>query len=313
MRWWFFRRKPAAAPAASPRPESSPQSVRPRTWAGEVTLPHLGDSDGRRYLDEQPYVLPKDLQEINRLDFQHYVLRAILKRNYLAPLRQPRQILDVGCGTGQWAYELAREYPQATVVGLDVEEAKNSTAPPPNYRFVSGDILKGLPFPDHSFDFVHQRLLHSALPLTAWPGAVKELARVTAPGGWVELLELNPEVIPSGPAGQRLRQIILQLVALRGLDAEGVVARSLDLYLAEAGLVEVERHVVEVPLGDWGGRLGSLLALDFREVALAMCGPVTARFGLSREDYLALLETTMKEWNELKSCHHFIVAYGRKP
>ncbi|WP_176728805.1 class I SAM-dependent methyltransferase [Thermogemmatispora onikobensis] len=287
--------------------------MQPHSWAGEVALPRLSEADERRYLDEQPYVLPKDLKEVSRLDFQHYVLRAILKRNYLAPIRQPRHILDVGCGTGQWAYEVARDFPQATVVGIDVEQAKNSTAPPPNYRFLAHDVLQGLPFADNSFDFVHQRLLHSALPLAAWPGEIKELVRVTASGGWVELLELHPEVVPSGPAGQRLRQLILQLVALRGLDAEGVVARSLDLYLAEAGLVEVQRHVVAVPLGDWGGRIGSLLALDFREVALAMCGPVTARLALPREDYLGLLEATIQEWNELKACHHFIVAYGRKP
>ncbi|WP_272945035.1 hypothetical protein [Thermogemmatispora carboxidivorans] len=44
-----------------------------------------------------------------------------------------------------------------------------------------------------------------------------------------------------------------------------------------------------------------------------MCGPVTARLALPREDYLALLEATMQEWNELNVCHHFVIAYGRKP
>jgi SAM-dependent methyltransferase len=137
MPWWLFRRKRATSAAGRP------ESARPRVWAGEVVLPRPADADERHYLEDQPYMLPKDLKEVNRLDFQHYVLRAILKSNYLAPIRQPRRILDVGCGTGQWAYELARGFPQAQVVGLDLEQAKNPISPPPNYRFVAGDVLQG--------------------------------------------------------------------------------------------------------------------------------------------------------------------------
>jgi len=54
-----------------------------------------------------PYILPKDLDETNGLDFQHALLRSFITGNYLAPFEQPRDILDVGCGTGRWAMELA--------------------------------------------------------------------------------------------------------------------------------------------------------------------------------------------------------------
>jgi 2-polyprenyl-3-methyl-5-hydroxy-6-metoxy-1,4-benzoquinol methylase len=75
---------------------------------------------GRRYVRGSPYLLPKDDAEINRLDFQHYMLRFALRNNYLAPLGQPRDILDVGTGTGRWALEMALAFPGANVVGIDL-------------------------------------------------------------------------------------------------------------------------------------------------------------------------------------------------
>src|SRR5579875_404435 len=256
MPWWPFRRRTRSTSGAPAPAQSSSSGWHP----GEVALPRLHGS--RRYLQEQPYLLPKDLGEVNRLDFQHYVLRAILRGNYLAPIEQPRRILDVGCGTGQWAFELAHQFPHADVIGLDLEQVKAST-PPPNYRFVQGDVLKGLPFDNDSFDFVHQRFLWLAIPLAAWPGAVQELARVTAPGGWIELVEFGTstaDFTPSGPATQRYLALAGQLAALRGLDAEGVITRSLGRYLESAGLLDVHYQIFEVPLGQWGGRIGSLLA-----------------------------------------------------
>ncbi|WP_376794090.1 class I SAM-dependent methyltransferase [Thermogemmatispora sp.] len=255
MPWWFrTRRRPGpAASSPSPSPATEQERASVRVGVGEVAFPGRADEDRRRSLQEQPSLLPKDLKEVNRLDVQHDVLRAILKRNSLAPLQAPRQILDVGCGTGQWAYELAREFPQAEVIGLDLEPAKNTTAPPPTSRLVAGDVRDGLPFEDNRFDFVHQRFFWAALPLAAWPGVVQELVRVTAPGGWVELLEASTGGTPTGPNGRRLQAMLRELAALRGRDGSDEVVRSLDRSLREAGLVEVERREIEVPLGDWGG------------------------------------------------------------
>ncbi|WP_052890804.1 class I SAM-dependent methyltransferase [Thermogemmatispora carboxidivorans] len=309
MPWWLFRRR-SRSTSGAPAP-AQPSSG----WQlGEVALPLLHGS--RRYLQEQPYLLPKDLGEVNRLDFQHYILRAVLRGNYLAPIQQPRRILDVGCGTGQWAFELAQQFPQAQVIGLDLEQVKAATSPPPNYRFVQGDILQGLPFDNDSFDFVHQRLLVLAIPQAAWPDAVQELVRVTAPGGWVELVEAGTalqDYLPSGPATQEFYQLGSQLAALRSLDGEGLVMRSLTRYLEEAGLVNIHYQVLDVPLGEWGGRIGSLTALNVREGWKAISAPIAARFGRSEQDLLQLIERASQEWNEFRTSSRMAVAYGQKP
>jgi ubiquinone/menaquinone biosynthesis C-methylase UbiE len=171
-----------------------------------------------------PYMLPRDREEINRLDFQHYVLRYAFQGLYAAPRRNPHDILDVGTGTGRWAREMAQLFPRARVVGLDL-------APPPhdelagsgvdvrlpNYSFVAGNLLEGLSFSDGSFDFVHMRLVFFAIPADRWPFVIGELVRVTRIGGWVESIEVDSPR-GGGPAVDALVTWTTNLLARRGVD-----------------------------------------------------------------------------------------------
>ena len=138
-------------------------------------------------------MLPRHPTEVDRLDIQHYAMRDALGAEYLSPLRHPLLILDVGCGTGQWAFELCPQFPEAVVVGLDIEPSKPER--PTNYRFLRASLLAsllaGLPFRDCLFDFVHQRLLQSGVPLESWSRVVSDLVRATRPGGWIELIEVE--------------------------------------------------------------------------------------------------------------------------
>jgi SAM-dependent methyltransferase len=94
----------------------------------------------------------------------------------------PRRILDLGTGTGKAAFVLARRFPEAEVIGVDlsggmVEQARALTPPElaPRLRFEQADA-SALPFDDGSFDLV---ALANMIPF--WD----ELARVLAPGGTV--------------------------------------------------------------------------------------------------------------------------------
>lgn len=68
---------------------------------------------GRRHLANTTYPLPEDMGEVNRLEFQHYLLRMAVGGNFIAPARQPRATLDVGSGSGRWAMEVAARFPFA--------------------------------------------------------------------------------------------------------------------------------------------------------------------------------------------------------
>lgn len=251
MRWfgWFRRKRPAGADEQS-----------------GASLAMIG---GRLRTKGIPYVLPRDLEELNRLDFQHYLLRQAFGGNYAAPIDRPRDILDVGTGTARWAMEMATMFPRAKVVGLDVnpppadEEASLGAGldrRPPNYSFAPGNVLEGLPFADSSFDFVHMRLLILAIPHDRWPFVVNELVRVTRRAGWVESVETGA-LEQGGPAMDLIMEWITTLLARRGIDfTDG--PRVGDL-LRSAGLAQVATHRIGLPFGEYGGRIGKLLATDF--------------------------------------------------
>jgi SAM-dependent methyltransferase len=197
------------------------------------------------------------------------------------------------------------------VVGLDLVAGRAEH--PAGYRHVRGNVLQGLPFPDDTFDFVHQRLLVSGIPVAEWPRAVAELVRVTRPGGWVELAEAIIGGRRTGPATQRLQQMALEMAATLGLDTGDIVLTAIDRYLREAGLEEVSRHEFELPVGEWGGRVGSFLASDIRAASTRLCEILQAKGVLSGEEAADLIRRAMNELEECRSVWPLAIAYGRKP
>ena len=141
-------------------------------------------SENRSHVSYVPYMLP-NFNEIDRPDLQHYMLRYLLKGNYLAPIAKPAHILDVGSGTGRWVIEMAEEFPQAESNGIDLNIPEARAVPfPYNSHFHADNVLNGLPFEDNFFDFVHQRHMIFAIPQIKWQQLVNELVRVTRRGGW---------------------------------------------------------------------------------------------------------------------------------
>jgi ubiquinone/menaquinone biosynthesis C-methylase UbiE len=261
--------------------------------------------------DSEHYLLPRHLAEIDRLDIQHYAMRETLKANYLAPVMQAARVLDVGCGTGQWAFEMCAEFDCSLVVGLDLVSGKSDQ--PPVYRYVRGDVLHGLPFADDSFDFVHQRFLVSGLPLASWPDVVRNLARVTRPGGWVELVEVPWRWERAGPASQRIMDLARPLLASLELDTTDVVYRLLDGYLRAAGLTNVARHQVTKPIGRWGGAVGSLMVSNLRAGVTRVCEILQARGVLCADELRKLIQEALLEWENGQMAYPVAVAFGQKP
>ena len=86
-----------------------------------------------------------------------------------------RTVLEVGCGTGVIAGEVALRGPAVTGLDRDAGMLGVARREAGTVRLVQGDA-HSLPFPDGSFDLV---TLNNMIPFFG------ELARVTAPGGLV--------------------------------------------------------------------------------------------------------------------------------
>lgn len=117
-------------------------------------------------------------------------------QEFSAPLalRPGLNVLDVGCGTGDFLRLLAPIVSPGTAVGVDLSETmiaearQRSAENIDNLSFRVGSVLD-LPFPPGSFDRIlaTQLLLHVPDPLKA----LSEIKRVLAPSGVVSISEID--------------------------------------------------------------------------------------------------------------------------
>lgn len=137
-----------------------------------------------------------------RYDFLNHLLslrRDIAWRRYA--VRKMRffrtyRLLDVATGTADLAIEAARCHPSIQVTGLDfvkvmmdrgaIKIAEKGFGN--RIRLLQGDALD-LPFPDHSFDSV--AIAFGIRNIPDRERALREMKRVTAPGGQVMVLEMT--------------------------------------------------------------------------------------------------------------------------
>jgi SAM-dependent methyltransferase len=284
------------------------------TWSVEVPAERelVTAMEEQPASDSEHYLFPRLAAEVDRLDVQHYALREALKGNYVAPLENPARVLDVGSGTGQWAFDVSERFPRALMIGLDLIASKPNR--PPRYRWVKGNLLQGLPFGDDRFDLVHQRLLLSGVPLASWQSVVAELARVARPGGWVELVEpMMFNVDRPGPETERLVSLAQELAGSRGLDRGRVVFDSLDDYLRQAGLTGVTRQEVSLPMGEWGGPLGTLMATNARAAFTRITEVLHAKSRISAKECHDLVHQATQEWERYRTSWTVAIAFGSKP
>jgi hypothetical protein len=59
------------------------------------------------HLTSLAYRYPNDEQELDRLDMQHHMFKLVMEgKLYHVPLDNPKQILDIGTGSGIWPIEM---------------------------------------------------------------------------------------------------------------------------------------------------------------------------------------------------------------
>lgn len=140
-------------------------------------------------------------------------------------------LLDIGCGPGSITFDLARRFPQARIVGVDlggeVVERNNtniaSLAPDSNIEFRTGDLLHPEDFlsPEEigAFDVVHEHTTLICIPdPVVGLHALKRLAKQD--GGIVACREADvaSQVIwPPVPETEDLQQ---RIYAMNGLDTQ---------------------------------------------------------------------------------------------
>jgi ubiquinone/menaquinone biosynthesis C-methylase UbiE len=187
---------------------------------------------------EPVHAIGQVLEAMNSEPAFRQARRAMLQEWRLAG---PCSVLEAGCGTGVSLDDLKEILPPgARVVGIDptvafVESARRRAAAGgvDGVEYAVGDIRR-IPYADGTFDaaFCDKVLLHAGPAQVA----LRELARVVRPGGWIGAVEWQPAFVLSttrpdveGRVAEMFRKAVYDFWA----------APNLPRYFREAGLTDV--------------------------------------------------------------------------
>lgn len=112
-------------------------------------------------------------------------------------LRPGMQVLDAGCGTGNFeAFLQEKQAPAVAIEALDFSEAmlqiaREKVGALPSVRFVRGDLDSPLPYLDGAFDRILS--INVLYALEDWDRTVRELLRVLKPGGRMVITTSAPD------------------------------------------------------------------------------------------------------------------------
>ncbi len=161
-------------------------------------------------------------------------------------------ILDVGCGAGDDALAIATKLgPQTTVVGVDSSEdmlasARQRAAALSHVTFQAGTAY-ALPFEGPTFDRVRADRVFQHLDQ---PGkALDEMIRVTQPGGWITVLDVDWASLCIDSSDSDFTQAFLR--AHYQVHVNGSAGLHLYRQFKESALTDVEVYAETVCVTEW--------------------------------------------------------------
>ena len=210
-----------------------------------------------------------------------------------AGLARGHRALDAGCGPGGVSFEMSQLVgAEGSVVGLDASPDRVAQArglwerQAPNLRFHRGDVREsGLPA--EAFDFVWSQFVFEYLPDPA--AALRELVRVTAPGGRIAVADIDGLGLANWPmptALQRSLETLGQALAATGFDPH--IGRKVFSLFKATGLrnVRVRLSPFYIAAGaadarlqrDWQTRFDTISPIGIKALGAQAYGALVADF-----------------------------------
>ncbi|KAI0826772.1 hypothetical protein BC628DRAFT_1319286 [Trametes gibbosa] len=155
---------------------------------------------GRKYhafsADEVPYPRSYDRQVVD-MDVWDSLWQCQMGGSVTMHLFEtpPARVLELGCGTGTWILNAAREWKDSHFVGLDVVPLHPDLLQVGSFdlasriTWIQANFLEKLPFPNEEFDYVRLVRVARGVPEDKWDGLLEEITRVMKPGGAFEMWE----------------------------------------------------------------------------------------------------------------------------
>lgn len=209
--------------------------------------------DGRTYIAD--YFLPIDEEETERWSLMHSIYYQSLNDSHTTvPLDNPKRILDVGCGRGDWASDIGAQYPGAKVTGSDIAPLQDELSKERNVQWEIDDaeMYGGWAYSE-KFDFIHFRTMKGAFK--DWTYIYEQVFDNLVPGGWVEVVDYEDYNNILSRLGNDPWLAGWYHSLMEAIDKSSRPFSSAHLepeLLLQQGFEEVTTEVFPIPIGAWG-------------------------------------------------------------
>ncbi len=236
------------------------------------------------------------------------------------------QVLDVGCGPGSWVLDMAFRFSDVDVAGIDISKImidyaniRAQTQQLTNASFGIMNVLNPLDFADSAFDLVNMRFATGFIWRDVWPRVLKELYRVTAPGGYLRCTEVDTGGLTNSPAVEALLHAMYQSLykAGYGFSPDGRtfgLTPVLPKLLRDAGYAEVQSmaHALDFSAGT---ELYTSQRENYRIVFLMIKPMLLKMKVITPEELASLYEKMLIETEQEGFCGVLYVrtVWGKKP
>ena len=233
-------------------------------------------------------------------------------------------ILDIACGPGGWALEIAYTYPEIEVVGFDISQAMIDYANTRarvrhlnNARFIVKDARNQLDFPDNSFDLVNARFIAFLGP-AQWPKLMQECQRITRPGGVIRLTE-SEWAITNSPAHEKLYGMFYRAMKIAGqsFSPDGRIydiTPMLGGFLRKVGCINIQQmaHVIDFSIDteDYEGFRRDWMVFN------KLIQPFLIKMGVTTQEEVDQLYGQMEFemlQDDYRGIMYILTAWGEKP
>ncbi|KAL9539216.1 hypothetical protein MBANPS3_010399 [Mucor bainieri] len=282
----------------------------------------------------QHFMLPCDDDESDRLMTMHYILKATFHGNFTAPVynmlensKHKTKVLDIGCGSGTWILEMATEFPNTEFYGIDDCPLFPTHIKPSNSHFLLHNILKGLPYPDNEFDYVHMRMMIFYFSPEELSLLLTEISRIMKPGAYFEIVDTSYTVRHAGPISNKVVNNDLKQMLHSGSTSlafkaqhESNTNHPIFSFLMVApqkpatsfvgNFIDICQEHATLPIGGWGGgQIGNLHGLNFKSLLQSIESKHEQELPLNK----SIVDSILEECDRYKSYLDWYACYARKP
>jgi ubiquinone/menaquinone biosynthesis C-methylase UbiE len=274
---------------------------------------------------------PLDVEHMWEMDRLEQQGRLITEQTNLFPPditpKEGQVIVDVACGPGEWAAQVAQRYPHCQVIGIDLSEQMIAHARYraqvqnlSNVRFEVADVHDPLTFANNALDIVNARFLAGFLTPTDWSVLFGECFRVLRPGGILCSTEFDGwGDTTTSTAVSRLDALFIRLYQRRGQcfseagDSIGIMAAQPHLF-QKAGFVAAQQQMHSLDCSA-GTPAHEPMAKNLAAFA-QLSEPILVHEQLiSQEEHTVLSMQLLKELyiEDFHAVLRFQTAWGKKP